>query len=221
VLVALAIQQWNEDRLEKIEETEILDRLLIDLDVDLRNLELQISATTAKEESLKRLEPVLASGQFPADASEFLNDVVIGANYGWNQMSPRSRTFEEILSSGKFGLIRDADLRNAISGYYGTFNASLARADARETEYPHISYRLIPRSRESDREGALLDAELAGVDNESIKKTVDAVLNSEIGDYVIAERNLALFLLRTTADVMEQHQALVIQIQGYRQSLEN
>jgi len=221
VLVALGIQQWNEDRLEKIEEKEILERLLIDLDVDRDNLELQISAAIAKEESLNRLEPVFASGQPPADASEFLNDVVIGANYGWNQSGPRIRTFEEILSSGKFGLIRDAGLRNAISGYYGTFNALLARADARETEYPHISYRLIPRSRESDRQGALLDAELAGVVDENSKKVVDTVLKSEIGDYVIAERNLALFLLRTSADVMEQRQALVTQIQGYRQSLEN
>jgi hypothetical protein len=200
---------------------EILEHLLIDLDVDRNNLELQFSGATAKEESLNRLQPIFESGQIPADAAMFLNDVVVGANYGWNQMSARSRTFEEILSSGKFGLIHNAELRNAISGYYGTFNALQLRADARETEYPHISYRLIPRSRESDREGALLDAELADVDNENIKKSADAVLKSEIGDYIIAEKNLALFLLRTTADVMEQHQALVIQLQGYRQSLEN
>lgn len=221
VLVALGIQQWNENRLEHVEEKEILDRLLVDLGTDLINLQNMIEAATVKEESLDRLAAVFASGQPPKNGELFLSDVVIGANYGWNQASARSRTFEEIQFSGKFGLIRETELRGAISDYYSLFSTLFIRTDARETDYPHISYRLIPRSRESDSAGALLDAEQAEIAGGEISKLVESVLASEIRDYVIAEKNLARFILRRSADVLARHQSLVAQIQEYRDALEN
>lgn len=219
VLVALAIQQWNENRLELEEEKEILDHLLIDLQEDFGRLEDQKTAVKEKEESLSRLRSVFSSGERPENLQEFLHDIIIGANYGWNQTEPRDTTYEEILSSGKFGLIRNATLRGAISDYQGLFNNLYIRADARETEFPHISYRLIPRSRESDRAGGVLGAEKE-ISNEEIEQLVDTALSSEIRDYVIAERNLARFILRQSVEVLEQHSALTEQIQGYRESLE-
>ena len=221
VLVALGIQQWNEGRLERQEEIEILDRLLVDLAADEIELNDMVSATTAKEESLDRVENVFASGASPFNADRFLRDIVIGANYGWNQASARSRTFDEILSTGNFALVREIELRGTISDYYSSFDDLYTRADARETNYPHISYRLIPRSRESDSEGALRDAEKADIAGERNDQLVRNVLSSEIRDYVIAEKNLARFILRRTTEVLEDHHELVVHIQAYRESLEN
>jgi len=219
VLVALGIQQWNEDRLELQEEKEILDHLLVDLSADRLRLEDQIMAATDKQVSLDRLLGVFSSGARPADQLQFLEDVVTGANYGWNQSQSRNSTYQEILSSGKFGLIRNASLRSTISNYQSDFNNSFIRADARESEFPRISYRLIPRSLETDREG-ILGTERGIADN-AMNELVDAVLASEIRDYVIAEKNLARFILRQTADLSTQHGVLIEEMWDYRESLEN
>ncbi len=219
VLVALGIQQWNEERLEIEEEKDILEHLLVDLAVDLQRLEDQMLAATDKQASLNRLLSVFSSGEPPANPLQFLEDIVTGANYGWNQSQARTSTYREILSSGKFGLIRNASLRSAISNYQNEFSNSYVRADARESEFPRISYHLIPRSTENDRKGILgAKNEIA---NEEMRHLVDLVLASEIRDYVTAETNLAKFILRQTVDLRNQRNALVDEIRVYRESLEN
>ena len=85
VLIALGIQQWNEDRVDRQEEKEIIDRLLFDLNIDLTNLQSQLDAVTIKEESLDRIDIVFKADTLPKDLSLFLRDIVVGANYGWNQ----------------------------------------------------------------------------------------------------------------------------------------
>jgi len=219
VLVALGIQQWNEGRLELEEEKDILEHLLVDLQEDKERLDDQMMAAIDKQASLDRLRAIFLSGQPPSDSLQFLEDIVTGANYGWNQSQARNSTFQEILSSGKFGLIRNASLRGAISDYQSVFDSSYVRADARESEFPHISYRLIPRSTETDREG-ILGAENEVSDSE-MNQLVDDVLASEIRDYVIAEKNLARFILRQTIELSSQHNSLVGEMQTYRDSLEN
>jgi hypothetical protein len=219
VLIALGIQQWNEDRLERIEEKAILGRFLDDLHTDLASLDYIALFVAKKEESLNRLQIAFASDKRPADPDEFLLDVLQGAILGWNQPTARSRTFEGILSSGEFRLIRSARLRGAISDYYGEFAALSRRTDARETAFPRISYELVQRSPESEGGVALLDSPTDTAANE-INQTVDRVLESELRHYVIAETNVARFVARQTQVVREQHQALIAQIETYRDSLE-
>jgi len=220
VLVALGIQQWNEERIDREEETEILGRLLFDLDTDLTYLQDQLSAAEAKEKSLDRLEVAFASSMSPTEPEQFLTDIVAGTYYGWAQSSARTRTFDEILSSDKFGLIRDTDLRGMIADYYGAYSTLLVRADARETLYPEISYQLVPRSQNSDNQVALLGAEKSDEVDEYFKRLVQNVIASELRNYVIAERNLARFLVHETGNLHERNRALVMRIQDYLGSLE-
>ena len=118
VLVALAIDQWNDDRLERIEAGEILQHLLIDLREDLKDVDLMIRLVRDKQESLSRVKSVFESGERPENEQQFLRDLVIGANLGWNQFRPNNTTYQEALSSGKLSLIRVGALRTAISLYY-------------------------------------------------------------------------------------------------------
>lgn len=218
VLFALGIQQWNDDRLALTEEQSIIDRLLVDLQVDLGFLNDMTSAVEEKEESLGRLKEVFESGERPADLTLFLQDLVVGANYGWNQAQPRSSTYVEVVSSGKFGLIRSADVRNALTGYHGLFNSFFARADARETRFPQISYQVMLRSRESERASVLLSPNTIISDKE-VEQLVDKALASDIRHYVIAETNLARFILRASDNLRVRHEALRSQMQAYRVTL--
>lgn len=218
VLVALAIDQWNDQRLERQEADQILQHLLIDLQADLNLIQMMVRNVKDKEQSLLRLKSVFDSDQRPKDGAQFLHDIVVGADFGWNQARPVATTYQESLSSGKFGLIRNAELRSAVSRYYFEFTDLFNRADARETRFPHLSYQLVPRHSESSDRLVLLSPD-QGLSSEETDHLIDRALASPIGDYVIAEINLARFILHLSVDVSQQCEALMEEIETYRASL--
>ena len=145
VLIALAVDQWNSDRLAVIEEAVYVSRLMSDIDVDIRHLENQINAVDQKQESLARVVDQLGSGLI-SNHLEFFQDVVVGANYGWNQAAAIRATYDDLLSSGNFGRINNHRLRVLITDYYNQFDDGGRRIEERETEYPNLTYKLIPRA---------------------------------------------------------------------------
>ncbi len=215
VLIALAIDQWNDDRLERQEADNILQHLLIDLQADLIDIEQMIRLVQKKEQSLLRLKSVFDSGRHPENELQFLQDIVIGADWGWNQPQPRNTTYEEALSSGKFGLIRDAALRSEISRYYFDFSVMFNRSDARETQFPYLSYQLVPRSKESMDPDDLKQID-AGSSTDEIVRLVDSALRSPIREHVIGEMNLARFILHLGAGTRQRCEALIAIIEDYR-----
>ncbi len=84
VLIALAVGAWNSDRLERAEEFDILSRLITDIEVDLKEYDQRLASVDNKEESFLRVRSALYNDG-PQDINQFFNDIVIGANYGWNQ----------------------------------------------------------------------------------------------------------------------------------------
>ena len=217
VLVALAIDQWNDQRLERQEADEILQHLLIDLQVDLNGIQIMVRNVKDKEQSLLRLKSVFDSDQRPRDGAQFLHDIVVGADFGWNQNRRVAATYQEALSSGKYGLIRNAELRSTISRYYFEFTDLFNRADARETEFPHLSYQLVPRNSKSSQRLVLLSTD-PGLSSAETERLIDRALESPIGDYVIAEINLAKFILHLSVDISQQCEALMEKIETYRAS---
>ena len=62
VLIALAVDQWNSDRLVGIEEAAYISRFMSDIDDDIEDLEYQIDAVDQKQVSLARIADQLRSG---------------------------------------------------------------------------------------------------------------------------------------------------------------
>jgi hypothetical protein len=81
VLIALAVNNWNSERLERAEERDVVARLISDIDGDLRRFEFQLGAIDKKEQSLQRLRAAFANSG-PLDAAEFVADIIQGANFG-------------------------------------------------------------------------------------------------------------------------------------------
>ena len=187
VLAALAIDQWNNDRLDRLQERTIIERLLVDLQDDLVSIDLGLNDLPRKQDSLHQLDSVFATdGGSPGNSAKFLQDVISGAGYGWNQRRARRTTFEELVGAGRFSLIRDSDLRVRVSEYYAFDLSTHNRIDERETQYPHLSYQLVPRSSEY-----VLMSNLSPI---AMAQIVDRVLESELRDHVTAELNLAVFM---------------------------
>ncbi len=84
VLIALAIDQWNSDRLERVEELQFVDQLIADLNFDLGGFEAELRDLDLKEASLRRIQSILATADLSVENPEdFLRDIVRGSVRGW------------------------------------------------------------------------------------------------------------------------------------------
>ncbi len=212
VLIALAIEQWNSSRLDRVEEKIIVQRLASDVRANIERLETGLSVLDEKEASLIRVTSALSqNGARPDDPTEFLRAVIIGANYGWNQAGIQRATYDELIGSGKFSLIEYSELRWKITEYYELYEESWIRMAERETEYPHISYRLVPRDDEFD-----LKPNLAGA---QLEQLVTNVIESSIGEHIIAELNLTLFIRKMINMMLPRSRELRDQLEAYGDSI--
>lgn len=219
VLIALAIDQWNDDRKALVEEKAILDRLLMDLNQDAQLFEIISGRMANKKSSLERLKIVFEAGSDSPHPTGVIQDVIIGAAMGWNQPGSQNQTFQEIVASGKFGFIRSSILRDNISSYYFIFDNTTLRVDERETEFPRLSYQLIPRSDETGGSIALLSP-AEDISIAEARQLTQKILASPIRDYVIAEMNFGIFLATVMAGLQNRNQALTKKIEAYRESLD-
>lgn len=216
VLIALAIDQWNDDRLERLEEVDAVARILTDIQTDLQDFDFRLKAVDAKEESLLRVKAFLAGGA-QIDPAAFLRDIVGGANFGWYQGLARRSTYDNLLESGKLGIIADSEIRSQISDYYRYYQDSHNRIDERETDYPALSYQLVPRTHTSQNEGVVWEQEIeSGLSDTQLNEIVALVQASAISDHVTAELNLARFILEIELDLQERAVSLISLLEEYQ-----
>ncbi len=221
VLIALAIDQWNDDRLERVEEVDAIARILADIQLDLQEFDFRLKAVSAKEESLLRVKANLAGGT-PSDPEAFLDDIIAGADFGWNQGLARRSTYDNLLGSGKLGIIADSNIRSQISDYYRYYLDSHNRIDERETDYPKLSYQLVPRRiRASENEGVVWELEIeSGLSDTQLNELVVLVRSSAIKHHVTAELNLARFIRGIELDLQGRAVSLISLLEEYQTNIQ-
>lgn len=221
VLIALGINQWNNERLEAAEEVEAVTRLLADIQSDLQNFESRLDAVDAKEAGLYRVKAIFAAGE-AADPKTFLRDIIVGADFGWNQGLASRSTYDDLLGSGKLGIITDARIRFQIADYYRSYADSHNRIDERETDYPKYSYQLAPRGISAgEREGWVWERELeSGLTDKQLNEIVAQVQDSPIEGHVTAEINLARFIRGITLDLQNQAESLASLLEEYQADIQ-
>lgn len=211
VFLALAVDGWNDSRLDRIEEAGYLQRLMVELEEDTTSFGFVLDAIDSKERSLLRLRTLLASSDpVPADSNRFLADLGQSANFGWN-VGPltQSASFEDLRSSGKLGLIRDPSLRLELVEYYANAEGEDRRMEARKTEFPRIAYRLVPRRQEYAPE---LEPDLA---EGGVRRLLAEVRESGLPGQIVAELNRARFIRASISDLKDQAEALLLRLQEY------
>ncbi len=213
ILMAFGLQAWWEETQERTEEREIIERLISDVQADIQGIEGGLNALRPKEQSLSRVDSVLGeSDARPRDPVLFLGDVINGAQYGWNQYGTRRTTFDELLGSGTFSLIRDTELRESTSSYYAAHLTAQNRIDERETEYPHLSYRLVPRSEEFELALGLTEAQ--------VERLASRIFESSLREYVISEINLTGFIQTRFEQLRQYALELLSELETYRSRIE-
>ena len=117
ILIALQVNNWNQERKNQNQERNFLLRLQADINTDVENISSSIHANKTR---MQRAEFLLASidqPQLAEDSSTYFIRSIEYAGYTNNPIVS-DNTFEEIKSSGKLSLIRNETLRNTIQEYY-------------------------------------------------------------------------------------------------------
>lgn len=211
VFLALAVDGWNDSRLDRIEEAGYLTRIRAELEEDTADFEFILGAIDSKEASLLRLRSLLeSSNPIPADSGQFLDDLGQSANFGWN-VGPltKSASYEDLRSSGKLGLIRDPALRLALVRYYSDAEGEDRRMEARKTAYPMIAYRVVPRRTEYFPE---LEPGL-GIDG--VRQLLAEARSIGLSGEIIAELNRARFIRKSITDLKVRAVELLGQLEAY------
>ena len=195
VLIALGIDSWNNNRIDRNIEAEYLFRLSEDAAYNAEQGRQILEALERKSSKLEQLARIAGNSQPKGmlDSKTVLALIGAGTDLGWSFPDFRTNTFDELRTTGRLSLIRDIALRTAITDYDAGLRETVGRIDARRSDYPHYVYTLLQP--EQMIEYSNLSAPLPSIDvNVSMgDRVTDAIESSEFEGLLNAERNYTEF----------------------------
>ncbi|MHA7130699.1 DUF6090 family protein [Algoriphagus namhaensis] len=119
ILIALQVNNWNQNRIENNERLELLNQLQWDLNVLITAIDEEKLASKNRLIYNKRLLNYAAGTEdIPADSLQFLLTGIVS----YSELVNFKTTFDQAKSSGKLSLIKSDSLINALSGLEYSFN---------------------------------------------------------------------------------------------------
>lgn len=121
ILLALQINNWNEERKTQIEEREILTSLYEDLQFAIAESKDMISRDSLDNVVMRDF--LLGNDlNVHSENKETLDSLIILAIWGVGQSTPVIQTYNDIKSSGKTAVIRNEEIRNRLAFIESTSN---------------------------------------------------------------------------------------------------
>ena len=119
ILIALGVNNWNQDKKDQRLGKELLIRIQRDLVKDTLNFKSSIDRNNRLRKDLKSLLVNLYDGVDSIEEVQSMSET-------WDQLldqafSPNDNTYQSILSSGSLGLIANQDLKDAIINLYSDY----------------------------------------------------------------------------------------------------
>ena len=145
ILIALQINEWSQERLNRKFEREYLERFILDISKD--------SSTVAfvdKELAIKKVR-LLHVRKVMEDPTITMNDSImalLNKSHTLGTDLPNARltaTYQEIISSGHLRLLRNVELRNSITNYYAAWDHIYYRIENKQSDYPSLVLKIIDR----------------------------------------------------------------------------
>jgi len=124
ILIALSINNWNQERKDRIIEKEYLTRLLEDIKSDISRTKTYIlDRYKHKVEGLENGKAYYQGNYVIKDTLQFLKNISYGGVYGNVSFNLNKNTYNELISTGNLRKIGSDTLRNEIVNYYENSNA--------------------------------------------------------------------------------------------------
>lgn len=115
ILIALGINNWNENRKNQNEQYFLLNKLKSDIQSDVNEISMKISVGELNITNFKFCLEVL-SRKKDVPREEFMSR--FGGILGINYFDQNTTTFDNLVSSGKIELIEDQNLLDSLVNYY-------------------------------------------------------------------------------------------------------
>jgi hypothetical protein len=121
VFIGIQVASWNQARQDRQEERRYYGQLLVDLRTDLETFSRAERLTDIHDEAAQLVIDRLG-GKDPPHASPGRMATAIHLA-GWiNIPYPSRGTYNELVSTGNLGLLRNIELKSEIASYYGIFD---------------------------------------------------------------------------------------------------
>lgn len=121
ILIALQINNWNENKKNKIVEADYYCRILNDFELNNKLIDETSELTSNRIKLCKKL--IIDLNKFPNDRSKILNDFVFAVRQ--DVFVPSTITFDDLTSSGQLKLLTDIELKNRLIEHSTFLNNTL------------------------------------------------------------------------------------------------
>jgi hypothetical protein len=149
ILIALQINNWNEDRKIKVNEQAYLTNMIKDVKEDIafngRNI---LSRYDKKVEALQQGKAYYQGTYQIQDTLVFLNELGYGAVFGNVIWAFKKTTYNQLLNTGDFKAIANDSLRESILNYYNLLNTIEESSEGKKTGYVKYTNSLAPFNKE-------------------------------------------------------------------------
>jgi len=116
ILIALQINNWNENRKNTQYEQNYLQRILKDLNKDQVELEMHFNTDTLKLDAFTEIMRIQRTNSITSNQQAYLT--ALSKVQGTNWFEGNDVVFNEMKFSGKLALIASEELRESIQNYY-------------------------------------------------------------------------------------------------------
>lgn len=145
ILIALQVNNWNQNKIYKQMERTYLKNLIINMETDLRLMDrLVIDRYDKKMEGLKLAKAYNMGTYQVQDTLDFLTKAAYGAVFAQGINFFSLQTYNELVSTGNLQLIRDDELKTSINNYYRFVQSQIVNVSQYTTDYIHLINGLRP-----------------------------------------------------------------------------
>ena len=137
ILIALQINQWNQNRVDRIQEQQILAQLIEEFEDNKQQLESKIYVRDGLIQSaLRIIDHMDTKGAMETDTLNHLLAMTIFRP----TFDPASGVTNELLASGKLYLIQNQELRILLTNWSGKFLGELREEEEYVVDYIRLHY---------------------------------------------------------------------------------
>ena len=180
ILLALQINNWNQKNKELAEERIILTRLNNELSSNSQQLAWLQNSFQKKEESIIKLSLIYKTKKVEND-SAFISDIIRSTSFGWI-VQPLSRSiYNELINTGKLGIIRNVELRNSISQLYNLYDIYLSVGLKRTSDFAKVVYGIVPMAGDTRLK--------SGLSSQEKREIVVKLMDLDLDHFLTFEQN--------------------------------
>jgi hypothetical protein len=178
ILVALSLENWNEQRKDRQEEIFILKSLQSEFIESSRRLDSILNYERVAISNCREL--LLAHENGKTINFDLLTSLIYDGALAWHRFEPVTGAYDAIIGSGKLGLIRNNILRNKIAEYYADIEPGFADQDV-SMDLIILLHQELGKDLLPLRGNNLFRQELTGIDpfSGSVQVNVESVMGND------------------------------------------